>query len=102
MAGGSLAGRRAAGRPAGLPTDMIVAVSSEWVYGFAGRSRSREPGPMSFRVPREGLSVTVRQRVNVRLLELAVPGDGSRISLEGNRLPITHSNDMIKELVGRS
>lgn len=57
---------------------------------------------MSFRVPREGLSVTVRQRVNVRLLELAVPGDGSRISLEGNRLPITHSNDMIKELVGRS
>ena len=39
-------------------------------------------------------------RVNVRTLELVRPETGSRIELEGNRLPITHSNDLIKYLAG--
>jgi hypothetical protein len=48
-------------------------------------------------VPREGLEAKVHQRVNVRVLELIDEG-GSRIELEGMRLPITHSKDVIEEL----
>jgi hypothetical protein len=53
-----------------------------------------------FRVAREGLEAKVHQRVNVRVLELIDSGSGSRIELEGNRLPITHSKDVIEELSG--
>jgi hypothetical protein len=40
----------------------------------------------------------IHQRVNVRVLELIDTGSGSRIELEGMRLPITHSTDVIQEL----
>lgn len=77
---------------------MVVVVSAGWVYGFAGRSRSKEPRELVFRLIRAGLAVSVHQRLNVRTLTL-VSGDGAtRIELEGNRLPITHSNDVIEEL----
>jgi hypothetical protein len=36
--------------------------------------------------------------VNVRVLELIDAGSGARIELEGMRLPITHSKDVIQEL----
>ena len=42
----------------------------------------------------------VHQRANVLVLELIHPETGSRIELEGNRLPITHSKDVISELSG--
>jgi hypothetical protein len=42
----------------------------------------------------------MHQRVNVRVLELIDTASGSRIELEGNRLPITHSKDVIEELSG--
>jgi hypothetical protein len=38
--------------------------------------------------------------VNVRVLELIDEASGSKIELEGNRLPITHSKDVIDELKG--
>ena len=36
--------------------------------------------------------------VNVRVLELIDDSTGSRIELEGNRLPLTHSKDVIDHL----
>ena len=42
----------------------------------------------------------VHQRVNVRILELIDTTSGSRIELEGNRLPLTHSKDVIDALGG--
>jgi hypothetical protein len=36
--------------------------------------------------------------VNVRVLELIDSATGSRIELEGNRLPVTHSKDVIDTL----
>jgi hypothetical protein len=51
-----------------------------------------------FRVPRENLTVHVHKRVNVRILELVDESSGSRIELEGNRIPLTHSKDVISEL----
>jgi hypothetical protein len=38
--------------------------------------------------------------VNVRVLELVDNASGSKIELEGNRLPVTHSRDVIDELTG--
>lgn len=40
----------------------------------------------------------VHQRVNVRILELIDQATGSRIELEGNRIPLTHSKDVIDAL----
>jgi hypothetical protein len=95
--GGALAGARGAARARGLPPAMLVGVSPQWVYGFAGRSRSDEPQQLVFRLPREGLAASVRQRANVRILTLQA-ADGSRVELEGSRLPITHSKDVIDAL----
>jgi hypothetical protein len=89
------AGRRVADSRAGLPPVMLVAVSASFVYGFDSASRSREPSDLVFQVPRSGLTVEVHQRVNVRILELIEAGSGSRIELEGNRVPLTHSKDVI-------
>ena len=41
----------------------------------------------------------MHQRANVRVLEL-VHRDGSAIELEGDRLPVTHSKDVIQALAG--
>jgi hypothetical protein len=95
---GSIAGMRAADAASGLPGFMLIGVSESTVYGFAGRSRSKEPTDLVFQVPREGLTAKVHQRVNVRVLELIDDASGSRIELEGNRLPLTHSKDVIEHL----
>jgi hypothetical protein len=99
-AAGALAGMHAADAARGLPPYMLIGVSERAVYGFAGRSRSKEPTELVFQVPRDGLTVKVHQRANVRVLELIEQGSGSRIELEGNRLPITHSKDVIDALTG--
>ena len=62
--------------------------------------RRKEPHDLVFRVPRDGLEVKVHSLVNVRVLELIDPKTGSKIELEGNRLPLTHSHDFIRFLVG--
>jgi hypothetical protein len=95
-AGGYLAGARAHDAAVGLPERMVVGVSETAVYGFAGNRA--HPKALVFRVPRAGLQATVHQRVNVRVLELIDTESGSRIELEGMRLPITHSKDVIQEL----
>jgi hypothetical protein len=99
-AAGSLAGMRAADATTGLPDTMLVGVTDKAVYGFAGRSRSAAPTEIAFQVPRAGLSAKVHQRVNVRVLELIDEASGSTIELEGNRLPVTHSKDVIEALTG--
>jgi hypothetical protein len=99
-AAGSLAGMHAADAASGLPETMLVGVTATTVYGFAGRSRRAVPTELVFQVPRAGLEAKVHQRVNVRVLELIDEASGSAIELEGNRLPVTHSKDVIEALTG--
>jgi hypothetical protein len=97
-AGGYVAGARLHDAASGLPEQMLVGVSETMVYGFSGDRRHADA--LVFSVPRKGIEVKVHQRVNVRVLELIETASGSRIELEGNRLPITHSKDVIAELSG--
>jgi hypothetical protein len=97
---GALAGMRAADAASGLPSKMLVGVSDTTVYGFAAPTRHSEPTALAFQVPRAGLTAKVHQRVNVRVLELIDDASGARIELEGNRLPVTHSKDVIGALTG--
>jgi hypothetical protein len=97
-AGGYVAGARLHDAASGLPEQMLVGVSETMVYGFSGDRRHADA--LVFRVPRKGIEAKVHQRVNVRVLELIETASGSRIELEGNRLPITHSKDVISELSG--
>ena len=100
LAAGSVAGVHAVDAGSGLPASMLVGVTATMVYGFAAPTRHSEPTALVFQVPRAGLSVKVHQRVNVRALELIHDDGGSRIELEGNRLPVTHSKDVIDILAG--
>ena len=95
---GALAGMRAADASSGLPDKMLIGVSDTTVYGLAASTRHSEPTGLAFQVPRAGLTAKVHQRVNVRVLELIDDESGSRIELEGNRLPVTHSKDVIQAL----
>jgi hypothetical protein len=95
VAAGSIAGQHASDRASGLPEKMLVGVSATTVYGLAASTRHSEPTELVFRVPRAGLSVEVHPRVNVRVLELIDEATGSRIELEGNRLPVTRSKTVI-------
>jgi hypothetical protein len=97
---GSLAGMHAADAASGLPSEMLIGVSATTVYGFAAPTRHDEPTALVFRLPRDGLTAKVHQRVNVRVLELIDDAGGSRIELEGNRLPVTHAKDVIQALTG--
>lgn len=99
-AAGSLAGMRAADAASGLPAKMLVGVSATTVYGFAAPTRHDEPTALAFQLARTALTAKVHQGVNVRVLELIDDASGSRIELEGNRLPVTHSKDVIEALSG--
>jgi hypothetical protein len=99
VAVGSLAGMKAADTASGLPGKMLVGVSDKEIYGLQSRSRNREPEDLVFHMPREGTEVKVHRRVNVRLLELIDTASGARVELEGNRVPMTHSKDVIAALV---
>ena len=95
---GVAGGMRANAATSGMPQWMLVGVTADTVYGFEGRSRSKEPGALIFKAERAGLEVKVHQRVNVRVLELIHADTGSRIELEGNRVPLAHSKDVIEAL----
>jgi len=97
---GILGGRAASAESSGLPKQLLVGASDSIVHGFKMHSRRKEPDDLVFQVLRAGLDVKVHARVNVRILELIDERTGSKIELEGNRLPITHSHDVIKFLVG--
>ena len=92
------AGTRLHDSASGLPREMLVGVSDTTVYGFAARSRRSEPSALVFKLPRSGLTAKVHQRVNVRVLELIEDASGSKVELEGNRIPLTHSKDVINVL----
>ena len=96
--GGALAGAHLNDAASGLPAKMLVGVTPSHVCGFAAATRHSEAGALVFRVPRADLTVHVHRRVNVRVLELVDASSGSRIELEGNRLPVTHSKDVINAL----
>ena len=100
VAAGSLAGQRAADHASGLPASLLVGVSAENVYGFDALSRRSEPRALVFNLRRSDLEIKVHQRFNVRVLELVDTASGDTVELEGNRLPITHSGDVIKALTG--
>ena len=95
---GVMAGSRANAEASGLPRLMLVGTSEKTVYGMHARSRRHEPDRIVFAVPRAGLTAIVHQRVNVRVLELIDEATGTRIELEGSRLPITHSKDVMDVL----
>ncbi|HEY6653098.1 MAG TPA: hypothetical protein VI028_03135 [Solirubrobacterales bacterium] len=95
---GAAGGMQANEASSGMPQWMLVGVTAVAVYGFDGRSRSKTPGVMVFNAERAGLEVKVHQRINVRVLELIHPESGSRIELEGNRVPLAHSKDVIEAL----
>ena len=97
-AGGALAGARMHDAASGLPTNMLVGVTATHVYGFDAAHRSSPAGALVFRVSRDRIEVKVHQRVNVRILELVDSSTGSSIQLEGNRIPLTHSKDVIDVL----
>jgi hypothetical protein len=100
VVGGSMAGWRIHDASTGMPSSMLVGVTASHVYGFAAAHRNSPVGGLVFRVPRERLEVKVHQRVNVRVLELVDDDTGSKIELEGNRVPLTHSKDVIEALTG--
>jgi hypothetical protein len=95
---GVAGGMRANAASSGMPQWMLVGVTADAVYGFDGRSRSKTPGTMVFKAERAGLEVKVHQRVNVRVLELIHPDSGSRIELEGSRVPVAHAKELIAAL----
>jgi uncharacterized protein YcfJ len=99
LAVGSLAGMKAADTASGLPGKMLIGVSEKEIYGLQSKSRNKEPEDLVFNMPRERTEVKVHKRVNVRVLELIDEASGARVELEGNRVPMTHSKDVIAALV---
>ena len=98
QSGAMFAGHAGSSASSGLPPTVMVAVSASTVYGMHARTRRDEPDDILFAVPRARLAAKVHQRVNVRVLELIDEQTGARIELEGNRLPVTHSKDVIHVL----
>jgi hypothetical protein len=95
---GVLGGRAASRASSGLPAHLLVAISDTMVYGMAMRTRRKQPKELLFALPRSAVTAKVHQRVNVRVLELIRDDTGARIELEGNRIPLTHSHDVITAL----
>ena len=98
VVGGAMVGQHAHDAASSLPEQMLVGVSATTVYGLAAATRHSEPTAIVFRLARAGLEVKTHGRLNVRVLELIDTATGSRIELEGNRIPVTHSKDVIREL----
>ncbi len=98
LGAGMIAGSHANAEATGLPRVMLVGASETTVYGMRTKSRRKEPDSVVFAVPRAGLTAKVHQRVNVRILELKDAASGTSIELEGSRIPVTHSKDVMKFL----
>ncbi len=91
-------GRTVAGDIHKLPSDLILGVCEEWVYGATLPGFRSLPSTLLFRIPRDGLTATRRDRVSVRVLELQAPGDPDAIMLEGSRNPMTGAKSVINAL----
>jgi hypothetical protein len=99
-AAGALGGLAAEAESRGMPTQMLVGASDSMIYGFkmSKGGRRKEPHTLVFQVQRAAVEVRVHGRVNVRVLELIDKETGSKVELEGNRIPVTHSHDLIEFL----
>jgi hypothetical protein len=97
--GGAVAGAKLHDAATGLPEWLVVAVTPTAVVGFDTDGRRRPTRPI-FRIDRSELETKVHQRVNVRILELIHKDTGSSVQLEGNRIPLLHTKDVIKALHG--
>jgi hypothetical protein len=95
---GMWGGAEAASRASGLPQSMLVGASRSTVYGMHAKTRHTEPDQLVVAVPRDRLTAVVHQRGMVRVLELVEEETGSRIELEGSRIPLTHSKDVMDAL----
>lgn len=95
---GVLAGGQAAAGADGLPREMLVGVSASTVYGFHATTRHSAPDRLVFGIDREGLRAVVHERGMVRVLELIHDDTGSRVELEGSRVPVTHAKDVMDAL----
>ena len=95
--GGALAGAKVHDAATGLPEWLVLAVTPASVVGFDTDSRRRPTRPI-FRFERSELETKVHQRVNVRILELIHKESGATVQLEGNRVPMLHTKDVIKAL----
>ena len=98
VVGGALVGQHAHDAASVLPAQVLVGVSETMVYGLAAKTRHSEPTAIVFELPRNELEVKTHFQVNVRVLELVDKTTGSHIELEGNRIPLTHSKDVIQTL----
>lgn len=96
---GTVAGEKSAASAQGLPEYLLVGVSATMVYGMPGRSRHTPPHSVVFAVARADIRAVEHQRGMVRVLELAHDDSGSTIELEGSRVPLTHSKDVVDLLV---
>ena len=74
----------------------VINQDDQTVLSVAGAER--EPRALVFQLPRDRLFVKVHQRMNVRVLELVEGLSSSGIELEGNRRPLTDSEDVIDVL----
>lgn len=99
-AGGALAGARLHDAASGLPEWLVVAVTPTSVLGF-DTDRRRRPARLLFRLERTRLDTAIRQRLNVRILELTDRDTGASVQLEGNRIPTLHTGDVLRVLHGR-
>jgi hypothetical protein len=85
----------------GLPSRTIVGVSAAAVYGFdSHRERGWEPTDLVFAHSRVDLDVKVHQRPNVQVIELIDRTTGTKVELEGSRIPGIHAKDVIAALRG--
>lgn len=98
--GGTAAGRKVAGDIHELPSDLIVGVSSDWVYGATLPGFRSSPSTLLFRISRDGLEATKQNRMSVLILGLQAPDDPNPITLEGNRNPMTGAKSVVNELTG--
>lgn len=105
---GSILGNRSSGHDGVFR--WLVAVSPTSVYVFEPSAHTSSPGGQAseirrgevqliHRFDREHLEVTVKSRVNVRVLILEDIPTGEKIELEGNRLGWSHSKEVVKALV---
>ena len=104
---GAIAGNRASGEDGVFR--WLVAVSPTRVYVFEPTGGG-SPGAQAdeirkgeirliYAFEREHLEVTVKSRVNVRVLILEDIPTGEKIELEGNRIGWSHAKDVVKALV---
>ena len=99
-AAGAMIGMHAADKASGLPSRVFVAVSDSAIYLLDGEFEPRaEPHQVIGALKRSDVTVKVHQRVNVRVVEL-LDANGSKVELEGARMPMFHVGDVLDVLQG--